>query len=141
MRAVGPERHILHPDRRRGVERRVEMRKQVAAARYFVFQLVAQLRRVDGDEQQVVLPGEVPCRRFLHLGGGREVDEAVGKVDRRALENAGPFGFRPLRPRRDLVDDPVHDGCIIPRRGGEKAGRPKRTAFLASCRISRRISC
>ena len=32
------------------------------------------------------MPGEMPLRGLRHLRGGREMDEAVLKVDRRAAE-------------------------------------------------------
>ena len=46
------------------------------------------------------------CRAAVsrHLRGCGEMDEAVGAIDRRAGERAGPLGFAPQAGRADLVD-------------------------------------
>ncbi len=62
-------------------------------------------RVIDRDEEQVVLPGEVPGRRLGDLCGRREVDEAVLMIDRGAREPARGLGLAPQRARTDLVDE------------------------------------
>ncbi len=64
------------------------MREQVAAARGFVAQGLAQPVALDGDEEQVVLPGEVAGGGLGHLRGGGEMDEPVRDIHRRAGEAA-----------------------------------------------------
>ena len=81
-------------------ERRVKMREQGAAARDLPFQRVAKSRCVNGDEQEVVLAGEMFRRRFFDLIRSREMDEAVREVDGGAVEDARRFSPRATRARR-----------------------------------------
>ena len=105
MNAVGAERQRLDPERSGRIERRVEMREQRPAARDLPFERGAERLRVDGDEQQVALPGKMLRRGFPDLLGGGEMDIAVGDVDRRAVEAPGLLGRAPQRLGADLVDD------------------------------------
>ena len=51
--------------------------------------------RVDRDQNEVPLPGEMPRRGLLHLLGGGKMNEPVGEIDRRAGEGAGALGLAP----------------------------------------------
>ena len=95
MGSVGAERQW--PDPAHGVERKrsIKVRKQGAAARDFVFEGIAQHFSIDGDQNEVVLPGKMLGGCFMRLFGCGEMDETVGKIDRRAVENPGCFGFLP----------------------------------------------
>ena len=68
---------------------------------------------VDGEQPEVALAGEVAAEGFGELGGGGEVDVAVGDVDRGAEGLA--VGLEPRRVRRP--------------------GRPCRSAFAYPCGV------
>lgn len=104
MRPVGAERQRLDPKHASGIERSVKVREQVAAPRPLPAQRRPQSGGIDRDEQQIVLPRKVLGRRFAQLVVGGKVDEAVGKVDRRAVENALRVSLRPKMSRQNLVD-------------------------------------
>lgn len=88
------------------------MRKQIAAARRFIFEIVAERFGVNRDQQQIFLPGEVFRRSFRKLAGGREMDVSVSDIDRRAFKNAVFFGCAPKLPGNDLVYGLAH-GCVV----------------------------
>ena len=73
----------------------VEMRKQSTTARYLPLEPVAELRAIHLHQHQIVLSGEVFGGGFDSLRGGREMNEAVLHIDRRAAENTGGFGPAP----------------------------------------------
>ena len=62
MAAVGRERQRLDPEHGGEVERSVEMREEVAAARRLVAERRPEPRRVDRDEDQVACAGKMPRR-------------------------------------------------------------------------------
>ncbi len=80
------------------------MRKQGAAARDFINQFFAAIPGLDRNQQQIVLPGEMFRRGLRHLGGGREMDESVGEVDRRAFEHTALLRARPFVGRDNFVN-------------------------------------
>ena len=59
---------------------------------------------VDGDHQQVGLTGKMLGGGVFELCGGRKMDEAVGQIDGRAVENTFRLGLRPNLFRDDLVN-------------------------------------
>jgi len=59
---------------------------------------------VHRQQQQVLLAGKMARRRLGDLRGSGEMDEAVRMVDRRADEDASPFGVAPKGAVADLVD-------------------------------------
>ncbi len=73
------------------------MRKQVAAARGLVSEGWSETPCVERDQKQIGLPGEVLCRRLARLRGGREMDVAVARSTRRAIEAAKPLRVAPQR--------------------------------------------
>src|ERR1041385_1815090 len=82
----------------------VEMGKQRAAARGFPFERRSEGGRIDRNEHEIVLPGEMLRGRLAHLLGGGEMDVAVGAIDRGAAEDAVALRLLPQRTRADLVD-------------------------------------
>jgi hypothetical protein len=59
--AIRPEGKRFHPKDSGERKGRIEMREQVSASRSLVAQSLAELVRIDRYQQQIVLPGEVPC--------------------------------------------------------------------------------
>ena len=57
------------------------MRKEVAVARGLPFEDVAQILRLEGNQNEVRLSGKMPARGFANLMRGREVNEPVAPVD------------------------------------------------------------
>jgi len=84
-----------------------------AGATQRVFDAIAVTKDVDGfaaesvgidrDQHQVALAGEMLCRRLIELFGSREMNIAVGEVDRRPGKAAIALQRRHLRPGQDLV--------------------------------------
>ena len=85
------------------------MREQRPAAGRLIAQGVAERLRLDRDEDEIGLPGEMPGGGLGGLRGGREMDEAVGAIDRRAGEGAGVLGRAPEIFRTDF-EDQRHEG-------------------------------
>ena len=69
------------------------MRKERPAPRRLPAQVLAQRLRVNRRQGQIASAGEPFGRRLRRLLGGREMDEAVGAIDRCARENAGRLGL------------------------------------------------
>ena len=84
----------LGPQHRGKIERRVKMRKQRAAARRLPFQLGPETLRIDGEQHETGLAGEMLGQRAFELMGGGEMDEAVADIVGRAFET--PFAPRPF---------------------------------------------
>src|SRR3981189_565340 len=101
----GAERQ--RPDPRHRGERQVAIEggKQRAAARRLPFERRPERLRVDRDQDEFLLAGEMPGGGLAKLVGGRKVDVAVGTVDRRAAEGPVAFGLPPGRALGDLVDE------------------------------------
>lgn len=88
------------------------MREQIAAARRLPDQVAAEPVEIDGQQQQVAAPGEVPPRGLGQLRLGRHVDVAVGQIDGRAVVSALGDGGAPFGGVDDLVGDVGHsDGA------------------------------
>src|SRR4029453_1344079 len=85
------------------VQRVVEVREEVPAARWLPAQGGAEVVGFELQHHQPGLAVEMPARRLLRLGGGGEVDIAVGEIDGRALEPSRGAGGVPLAAREDLV--------------------------------------
>ena len=98
VRAVRSRAAAASPRTRRRLERAVEMRKQCAAARRLPAQASASALRRTATSSRSAWPAKCLRRRLAHLLGGREVDVAVGEVDRRAGEApaARPRATSPL---------------------------------------------
>lgn len=108
MLAIGTERQAPDPGNRVERQRRVEMRKEVAAARGLIAQRIeriAEFCRIDRDQQQIVLSGEMFFRGLTRLSAGREMNESVGEIDGRALETAFDFGLMPELRGSDFVEE------------------------------------
>ena len=86
------------------------MREKLAAARWFPFQGRAEAGLVEGHQHEVAFGGEPFRRGFRHLGGGGEVDVAVGQIDRRAKSFPGGTEGIPFGAAEDLEDQ--HGGRI-----------------------------
>ena len=111
MDTVGIERESLDPSDGVETQRGVEVGEQSPATGDFPFQRRAECFRVDRNEQKVGLAGEVLRGRFGDLRARGEMDEAVGAIDGRALEQASGFGLAPQRGGCDLVDERCHEGA------------------------------
>ena len=109
MRAVGSERKGLDPVDGVEPQRRVKMREQCPAPGDFPFEGRTEPFRIDRYEQKVGLAGEVFRGRFPDLRGRREMDEAVGPIDGRPVEQARGFGLAPQCGGCDLVDEQRHE--------------------------------
>ena len=75
----------------------VKMGKQRAAARWLPYQSGAERLRREGRKDQPLDPCEMARGGFGDLIGGREMDETIGDIDRRAhglarLRKRLPFG-------------------------------------------------
>ena len=95
MLAIVAEREGLLP--KHGIQRQVgiKMREEIAAARRFEVKRLAERKGIDGDEQETLDAGEMPARRFERLTGRREMDVAIGKIDRSATKYAVEAGLLP----------------------------------------------
>lgn len=99
------------PSNGRDRQIRVQMRKEIATARWFPPQAGQVVS--DGDQEQVALALEVPRGGFAHLCSGREVNEAVARVDGSAGEHARRFGRTPQDGGDDLEDEGRPHGAIV----------------------------
>src|SRR5215813_14824992 len=86
----------------------VKMRKQITAARDLPFQRIAERVCVDRDQHQILSPGKMPRCGLADLRGGREVDEAVARIDGRTAEYASTLRLAPKHVCANLVDGPRH---------------------------------
>lgn len=50
---------------------------------------------IDGNQNEIGLPGKMPCCRFADLRGGREMDIAIGDIHRRAGKAPGRLRLAP----------------------------------------------
>ena len=114
MAAGRVEPHVGHPPHRAKRQRRVEVREQRPAAGGLPAQRVAERRRRHRDQQQVRLAGEVARRRLAHLLRGREVDEAVARVGRGAVEGPRRRSRLPGRPIDQLEHRVRHGRAVSP---------------------------
>jgi hypothetical protein len=80
------------------------VRKEVAAARGLVAEALAEVTRLDRDEEKIVPLREMLRGGLARLRGGGEVDTAVARVDRSAAEDAGVLGIAPQSRGADFVD-------------------------------------
>ncbi len=71
------------------------MRKQRAAARGLIDEFVAQRRRVDRNEQQVVLTFEMREAVSTTWSRVEKMNEPVGEIDGAPANGAGPARFLP----------------------------------------------
>src|SRR5690606_14550014 len=101
-----------HPTHRGKGKGTVKVREKLPAARDLVFERCSELFRLHRYEKEVILAGKVLSGGLLHLLGGREVDEPVGEVHRRAQERSFPLGLPPERGSANLVDQIRHDRAI-----------------------------
>lgn len=85
-------------------ERTIEMGKERATARGLPFELVAEAFCVDHREHEIALPDKMFCRCLARLFGGREMDIAIGQINRRAGESALGNGFVPEAFGGDFVN-------------------------------------
>jgi len=85
----------------------IKMWKMRAAARRLEAQAIAEPFCVDRDKQQIARAAEMFRGSCFGLLRGREMDEAVGDIGRRAVKPALVLGFAPQRGGHDFVDD-VH---------------------------------
>src|SRR5579871_6895424 len=99
----------MHRRDRAEIEFAIEVREQLAVARAFPFERIAQHVRVNGNQEQAGLAGKMLSCGLSDLRCGREMDEAVADVDRAASEHTLPLRFAPGRCRADLVDL-AHEG-------------------------------
>ena len=87
----------------------VEVRKQGAAPGWFPFQGRTEFAGGDCDQHEAGLAGEIFLERSRDLRGGREMDEAITAVVRRAAENARALRRCPLVGPTDFVNGGVVD--------------------------------
>src|SRR3954463_273740 len=104
------------------------MREEIAAARDLEAEVRAESVAVDRDEEEIAGSRKMPGGGFGRLRRGREVDEAVLVVDRRAFEDALRLRIAPERGRAYLVNQRHgwHErglrGRLI---GGKRWGQPR----------------
>ncbi len=102
--AIGAERQGLFPEHGGKGQVGIKVREEIAAARGLEDELFAERISIDGDEEKIVLAGEMAGGGLLRLRRGGEMDVAVGKIDGGALENPGVLRILPQTCRNDLVD-------------------------------------
>src|SRR5690606_24552147 len=124
VEAARPERQRCDACDGREWQRPVKMREQGTTARRLVFERRLKAGLVDRHQEQIVLPGEMPRSGLAHLCGGREMDEAVGVIDRRAVEAADPLGLLPQGTGDNLVDQRHGDEMSWKRRERRTDVRP-----------------
>ena len=90
--------HFIHP------ERAVEMGKECAPARGLPFQLVAEALCVDHRQHEIALSDKMFGRCLARLLGSREMNIAIGQINRRAGESALGDGFIPEAFGGDFVN-------------------------------------
>ena len=71
------------------VERAVEMRKHLAAARGLPAQPLSKPHRIDVEQDEIALPGEISGQGAGHLKPSRKMDETVAGIVGGALEAVG----------------------------------------------------
>ena len=69
MPAIRAEGQWLHPSNGGKGQRSIEVREQVSAAGRLIAKSFAQRIDIDGNQQQVVLPGKMPFSRLTDLFG------------------------------------------------------------------------
>src|SRR5262249_19222318 len=94
---IDPEGKRLNPQHGREGQVAVKMRKQITAARDLPFQRIAQRICVNRDQHQILCPGKIPRCGVADLRGGREVNDAVARIDGRTAEYAGTLRLVPER--------------------------------------------
>jgi len=85
-------------------QRRIKMREQGVAARGFENQLLTQSFGFKRHEHEIGLAGKMPGGGFLDLLAGREMDEAIGQIDWRAIKATGCGRRSPESLRRYFID-------------------------------------
>ncbi len=100
------------------------MREKRTAPRHFPFNQVAERGQIDFRDYQAVLSREMLVERALQLVGGRQMDIAIGNVDRRAVECSVGFKLRPLRGGENLECNVRHTKPMPKRQRGGKAIAP-----------------
>jgi hypothetical protein len=108
------------------------MREQRAAAGYFPFYRITQRGQIDLGNYQPALSGKMLIERALQLISGGQVDIAIGKIDRRTVEDAIGLKLRPLIGGQDFIRGGGAGGIghsspmPKPRRAGKRYGTPPR---------------
>src|SRR3984893_1278548 len=105
---IDPEGKRPNPQHGSEGQLAVKMRKQITAARGLPFQLIAERVCVDRDQHQILSPGKIPRCGVADLRGGREVNEAVARIDGRTAEYASTLRLAPERVWANFVDGPRH---------------------------------
>src|SRR3977135_1036079 len=100
---IGAERQRPDPCHRGERQGAIEVGEQRAPARRLPFERRPERRRLDRDQDEFLLVGEMPDGGLAELVGGRKMDVAVGTVDRRAAEGPVAFGLLPGRALGYLV--------------------------------------
>jgi hypothetical protein len=85
-------------------QRGIEVRENIAAAGALPFELCAQCVRIDGDQDQVGLPGKMLCRGLGKLGRGGKMNEAVTRVDGRSVKLTSGLSGPPQGLFADFVN-------------------------------------
>jgi hypothetical protein len=86
MPAVGSESERFAPQHCGKIEWRIKMREQRTASRSLPFQGRPKPSRIERDDNQPLLPGEMRGERPRELMAGREMDEAVASIVGGAVE-------------------------------------------------------
>lgn len=84
-------------DNRAHRQRPVNMREQRTAAGFLPSDGLTQIGQVHFGNDEAVLPGKMLVERALQLILRRQMNIAIGQIDRRAVKDAVGFKLRPLR--------------------------------------------
>jgi hypothetical protein len=97
-------------DRDHGGQRQgaIEMGEQLAAARRLPTQGVTQTGSLDGQQQKAALSSPVTGGRLFDLGGGGEMDEAVGLILGGAPIESNVLGSPPFLGPAHMINCPAH---------------------------------
>ena len=103
----------------------MEVREKLAAARRLPFKRFAECVAIDRDQHEIGLSRKMSRRGFGDLGAGREMNEAVTRVDVRSAVKPGARGRLPRNSFADLVNG-RHDPTL----GSSIAARPYRALSI-----------
>ena len=91
------------------------MGKERATARGLPFELVAEAFCIDHREHEIALPDKMFGRCLARLFGGREMNIAIGQINRRAGEGALRNGFIPEAFGGDFINQGQGEGSNLAR--------------------------
>src|SRR5690625_1226050 len=118
---IGRQGQWLHPDDRRRRQPAIEVREQLAAARWLPLQGIPQGVGLDRQNDQAILTGAVFGNAFADLGCGRKMDEAIAQVVAGTAIAAVSIRLRPGGGCTYVIDELTHGAQVNERAAGAPA--------------------